>query len=81
MYLIKRLRGDRGNSQDRQNIADRGLSLELRDADTISANIVTKGLSEIDFQASPRGAPSDKSLADQLSEVNRADWSDSMESL
>jgi len=80
MFLIKRLRGDRGNSQDRQNI-DRGLCLEIRDADTISANIVTKGLSEIDFQASPRGAPSDKSLADQLSEVNRADWSDSMESL
>lgn len=77
MFILKRLRGDRGNSQERQ-ILDRGLSLEIRDADAISANIVTKGLS--DYQSSPRASTSDKSMSDHLSEVHRANWSESMES-
>lgn len=79
-FILKRFRGDRGNSQERQN---RGLSLEIRekcDADAISANILaTKNLS--DFDKSPRGTPSNGSLDEKLSDVQRADWSDSIESM
>ena len=38
MFIIKRLRGERGTSQERQR--ESGLSLEIRDADAISANLV-----------------------------------------
>lgn len=74
MFIIKRLRGDRGNSQERQR--ESGLSLEIRDADAISANLATK-LS--DLQSA--GDQSDKAHSENLSDLNRADWSESMESI